>query len=212
MHGQPVRPNNDVRHQPQSSPENPSRGALLVIVSLCLPAFGCPENPLREAYQAQSHGQLNEAGDTFLRVARSDPANLAAWDGAIAIFCQQRVHVARCLEVLDLELELLGTVHRHRDALSLALEGRASARMDRGLAQAAIEDLARAETVTPNRANIAVLQARAWTMLGQREEALIALERAFSLDSKHPELDLIRAWLPAPQATTTTHGDGFGGE
>ncbi|MEO1227297.1 MAG: hypothetical protein AAFZ18_00220 [Myxococcota bacterium] len=148
---------------------------------------GCPQNPIEGARRALERGDLDEAGETFLRVARADPAHLAAWDGAVEVWCRRKVAVARCLEVLDLELDFLGSIARHHDALAASLESRARARLESGLAKSALEDLERAEAAAPERASIHVVRARALGMLGQSEAARAALDRALTLDPHHRE-------------------------
>ena len=179
---------------------------------LCAALYGCPDRVLEEANTALKDGRLEDAGKAFLAAARADPAHLAAWDGAISVFCKRRVHVAKCLEVLDLELELLGSIERHRNALAQSLEARARARLEKGLARAALDDLKRAEKAAPEQASIALAQARAWVMLGLREDALDALDRARTLDPKNPGIDSIRQTIPAPPAENLHPGDGFGGQ
>lgn len=171
----------------------------------------CPENPLKNAYQARDIGQLDKAGYLFLNAARRDPANLAAWDGAVSIFCEKKVHVGRCLEVLDLELDLLGSIERHQDALSISLESRAQARLESGLPRAALDDLNRATEVAPDRAEVALLQAKALIMLGKREAALDAIERAFALKPTLKDINQVRAMIPAPLSVQESTDEGFGG-
>lgn len=170
----------------------------------------CPEAPLKEAQKALDEGRLEAAGEAFLREARRDPAHLAAWDGAVDVWCVRRAHVARCLEVLDLELDLLGSIARHHDALSVSLEARARARMLSGLPQAALADLERARSAAPERGSVAVAQARALAMLGRREEALEALDQARSLSPQDPEIDEVLGLLPGPRSVVGNEA-GFGG-
>ena len=51
-----------------------------------------------------------------------------------------------------LELEMLGNINRHREALSVALEKRARLRLEKGMAKGALMDLARAIKASPWRA------------------------------------------------------------
>lgn len=175
-------------------------------------SLACPQSPLAEAESALSRGDLLRAGQAYLTAARRDPALLAAWDGAVKTYCGRVVHVARCLEVLDLEQRLLGAIlPRHRDALSVSLEARARARLETGLAEAALEDLFRAARAGPRRASVAAATARAHAMLGRREEAIEALERARRLNPDLGELDAIRDVIPGPAPVLRQHEEAFGG-
>jgi tetratricopeptide (TPR) repeat protein len=171
----------------------------------------CPARPLASAREARAEGRLEAAGDAYLAAARRDPALLGAWDGAVDVWCRERVHIARCLGVLDLELELLGTVARHRDALSVALESRARARIEAGLAEAALADLERAAKAAPERGRVHVAKARALIMLGRREAALEALATARRLEPGLPEADEVADLVPAPPARVDDDEPGFGG-
>lgn len=173
----------------------------------------CPDRPLAEAEAARSAARWEEAGDAYLAAARRDPALLAAWDGAVDVWCREIVHVARCLKVLDLELELLGSVVRHHDALSQSLEARARARIDQGLAEPALSDLDRAAKAAPERASVHVARARALAMMGQREPALEALKTARSLQPGIAEADEVVEFIPKPGGAPATEGEpGFGGD
>lgn len=153
---------------------------------------------------------MEAAGERFLAIAKADPAHLAAWDGAVDAWCRQSLNVDRCLKVLDLELDRLGSIARHHDALAVSLEGRASARLDAGFVDAALEDLSRAARAAPDRPEVPLVQARAHAMRGDREAAVRALERAAKLSPHHPGLAPTRALLPtAPQPAETE--PGFGG-
>lgn len=188
--------------------------SLTRISLIALPALllGCPSSQMDDARALAANGQHEAAGDAFLRIARADPANLGAWDGAIEAFCEEEIRVGRCMEVLDLELDLLGTVERHRDALSEALEGRARARLAKGLVDAALEDLARAERAAPNRPDVLVTRARALVAKGDREGALEALYRAKKIDPDHAEADEVFGLVPkAPTPAAPAPDDRFGG-
>lgn len=179
---------------------------------LVLGILGCPDRPLQRAFEDLQAGRFEEAGDAFFREARHDPAHLAAWDGAVEVWCRRAVHVARCLEVLDAELELLGSVERHRDALSHSLETRARARLQSGLVDAALSDLERAAKAAPERSSVPVAEARGLVMLGRREAAIEALERARRLDPRNPEIEEVLRLLPgAGRPTPAPPQEGFGG-
>ncbi len=189
-------------------------GRTPVALALAGALTACPNRPLDAARAALEAGRLDEAGEAFLAAAHRDPALLGAWDGAVEAWCVRAAHVGRCLSVLDLELDRLGSVDRHKDALSEALEGRARARMAAGLVQAALEDLDRAALAAPERAPVLVARARALAMLGQRDEALAALEAAQTIDPSHPELDEVRRMVPGPPAVPDLENAppaGFGG-
>lgn len=191
----------------------PGRGsAWLVALPLSASLCACPSGPLEAARRLAEAGKHIEAGDAFLAVARADPAHLAAWDGAVEAYCVQAVHIGHCLKVLDLELDRLGNIERHHDALSIALERRARSRLDAGLAEAALEDLERASAAAPDRASVQVARARALVMLGRRQPALEALEEAARLDPKNPEIAEVRRTVPAPTVAPSPEGEGFGGE
>src|SRR5688572_18422737 len=94
----------------------------------------CPSSPLAEAEALEQRGELEAAAQQYLRIAKADPANLAAWDRAIEIQCRRRIDVGACIGILDLELDLIGSLQRHHDALGEVLERRARARLDQGMA------------------------------------------------------------------------------
>ena len=174
---------------------------------------GCPADPLEEARRLE---ELDPAASSaaYLQAARADPANLAAWDAAVRLRCEERVDVARCLDVLDLELELLGTVQRHHDALSRALEKRARLRMKRGLLEAARSDLERAKEAGPERASVRAALAKLALMLGETSAARAALEEARMRQPDHPELEELYRLLAPPreaEASPPSAEEGFGG-
>lgn len=173
-------------------------GALLVLTC------GCPSDPLQAARQHERAGDLDLAGEAYLQAAKADPALLAGWDGAVRIFCRQQSDVGRCLAVLDFELELLGRVERHADALAEALEQRARARLETGLVDAARSDLLRAEKVAPTRSTVHTALARVALASGQPVQARQRLERARELEPSLAELeelwDLTRTSTPSASA------------
>lgn len=144
--------------------------------------FGCPDDPLGEARRLESQGELAEAAEAFRRAAKRDPANLAAWDGAVRLYCETLARVGECLSTLDLELDLIGNVVRHTAAYATALEQRARARLESGMPAEAEADIERALRVTPERASLFVVRARARLARGERAEAEKDLARARQLD------------------------------
>ncbi len=157
---------------------------------------GCPDDTLDRARALQKEGRIQEAGDLYTYLAKKDPANLAAWDGAVQLWCREHVDVGACMSVLDLELDLLVNVERHRDALSEVLELRARARAESGMAQAALTDLERAEKAGPNRPSVHTAKARVLMMLGRTDAAHDALDTAKRLDPNHAEADALYQELP----------------
>ena len=176
-------------------------GALAALAVGAAGSIGCPDDPLAEARRLEAEGAQAAAGAAYLAAAKADPALLAAWDGAIRIFCREQSDVGRCLGVLDYELELLGRVDRHAEALAEALETRARARLETGLVDAARSDLERAEQVAPERASVQAALARVALARGDKSEARARLERARRLDPALEELeslwDLTRTSTPA---------------
>lgn len=166
----------------------------LIIGTIALAA--CPDDSLDRARSLEAEGRIQEAGELYVFLAKKDPANLAAWDGAVSLWCTKHVNVGECMNVLDLELDLLGNLERHQDALSEVLELRARARTESGMAKAALSDLARAIPAGPNRPSVYVAQARALMMLGRTDEAHDALDHAKRLDPKHEEADQLYLELP----------------
>ena len=171
-----------------------------LILALC----ACPERALDGARALEASGDLAGAAAAHVEAARRDPANLAAWDGAVRLWCKELHRIDACLEVLDLELDLLGNLQRHRDVLSEALEARARARLEQGLAKSALMDLERARKAGPSRASVMVATARAYVALGAREAAVQSLEKARQLDPNNAEADQVARMIPAAA--------GFGGE
>lgn len=155
----------------------------------------CPQDPLADARASEDRGDHRAAAEAYLEAAKRDPALLAAWDGAVRIWCREHVDVARCLGVLDYELELLGPVPRHADALSESLEARARARMEKGLIDPALDDLLRAERAAPERASVRITRAEAYLMRGQTERARAELETAAKLDPRAPGLGRVQSIL-----------------
>lgn len=181
--------------------------------------FACPSDPLSGAEKLESSGKLEAAAQAYVRIAKADPANLAAWDRAVDIQCRRRIDVGACMGILDLELDLLGTLKRHHDVLSRVLERRARARLTQGLAEAALEDLARAEKAAPERASVQVAKAKALATLGRADEAHQTLLKARSLDPTNEEASALFAELPKPteelfgggakRAPGPSHGPGI---
>ncbi len=183
----------------------PARSILLSLVATTL-ITGCPDQRLAAARRLAAQGQPQKAAEAFVALAKADPANLGAWDGAVQIWCRDLANVGKCMSVLDLELKLLGSLQRHRDALSEVLERRARARLAQGLVDAALADLDRATKAGPNRASVHAARARAHMMRGAREDMLRALKRAKTLDPHLAEVDALYRLLPSE-----ARHDGFGG-
>lgn len=182
--------------------------------------IGCADRLLEHADRLAEQGRHLQAGESYLAVARTHPALLAAWDGAIHAFCHQEVRVGRCLEVLDLELSILGPVPRHRDVLSATLERRARHRLEQGLVDAALEDLDRAQRAGPERASVYSARARALAARGDLEGAREQLAEATRREPKLAEANqLIEELFSDPTrpytADRTVDDDGpddeFGG-
>lgn len=174
-------------------------------LSLSLAAlFACPGAPIDEARRLETAGERAAAAERYQAVARADPANLAAWDAAVRLWCRELARIDRCVGLLELELELLGDLARHREALGEALEARGRRRLEAGLVDAAIGDLERAEKAAPRRASVHAAFARVAITRGDREAALQALDRARRLDPKLDELETLTEALPTEE--------GFGGE
>ncbi len=147
------------------------------------------------------------AAEAYRMAAKRDPANLAAWDGAVRLFCEELARVGECLSTLDLELDLIGNVVRHTAAYASALEQRARARLETGMAAEAQSDVERAMKVTPNRASLYVVRARAHLARGDKEKAEKDLTRARQLDPTQAEAnELIEVLNAAPEPE-----DRFGG-
>jgi tetratricopeptide (TPR) repeat protein len=167
----------------------------------------CPSNDIEKARALEREGKIEEAGELYLDLAKKDPANLAAWDGAVELYCRKHVHVGQCMGVLDLELDRLGNLERHHDALSEVLELRARARIEQGIIDAAIADLERAEKAAPKRSTVYSARARAFVHLGKMDEARVQLERAKELDPQNEEIAEVWKLLPVPGEGR----DDFGG-
>lgn len=192
------------------------RAPVTVVASTIFAALlaGCPDRPLDRARALEEKGDLREAGELYVDAAKADPANLAAWDAAIELWCRKSFNVGECMGVLDLELKLLGNVERHKEALSEVLELRARARSEQGLIDAALSDLDRAQRAMPNRSTVYSARARALLKQGLREEALTALKRARELDRKNAEVDeLAKAIAEKKTAEKPKAGEEkFGGQ
>lgn len=184
----------------------PNHRALAALV-LTLPALaGCPDRPLDRGAELEAKGQLTEAGELYVELVKLDPANLPAWDRAVELWCKKKVDVGQCMNVLDLELDKLGNLARHHDALAEVLELRARARIEQGIVDAALSDLDRAERASPKRATLYTARARALIHVGRRADAVTALKRARDLEPTNAEIEELLKLLPedAPD-------DGFGG-
>lgn len=166
---------------------------------------GCPDRPLDRAIALEAQGHLEEAGELYVDVAKKDPANLAAWDHAVELWCRKKVNVGECMNVLDLELDRLGNLERHHDALAEVLELRARARLEQGLLDAALQDLERAERAGPLRPGVHAAKARVLLRAGRRDAALEAIRRARELDPSAVEVEELLRELRA------TADEGFGG-
>lgn len=176
-------------------------------VTALLGLTACPERPLEAGKKLEESGRFAEAGELYLHTAKEDPANLAAWDAAVDLWCRRQINVGECMTVLDVELQLLGTLDRHQDALAEVLELRARARLEQGLVEAALADLDRAEKAAPNRATVWVAQARCYLALGKADEAERLLDRAKKKDPHLAEADELLRTLPRAPAPE----EGFGG-
>ena len=196
-------------HQYGADMPRPDFGIACGAVAVAL--LGCPDNRLSNARQLVNEGRYQEAGDAFVALAKADPANLGAWDGAVELWCKKQVNVGQCMGVLDLELKLLGSLQRHRDALSEVLERRARARLAQGLIPSALADLERAEKAAPERAVIHAVRARAHMMRGDRTAMLASLNRAKKLDPKLAEADELYSLVPTSSQADAADGEGFGG-
>ena len=168
----------------------------------------CPHRALDDVRALAAAGQKKEAAALALATAKADPANLAAWDAAVDLWCNQLVVVGECLNVLDLELDLLGNVQRHKDALSDVLVRRARARLADGLPKAALMDLDRAAKAGPKRAGVHIARAEVYASLGERSRAVQALERARKIDPNHHGIDHAAKLIPEAPAD----GEAFGGD
>lgn len=164
-----------------------SASALGLAIGALSTLIGCPQDPLAEARALEQRGESIAAAEAFRLAAKRDSANLAAWDGAVRLYCEELARVGECLSTLDLELDLIGNVARHTAAYASALEQRARARLESGMAAEAEADIERALRVTPDRASLFVVRARARLARGQREEAEKDLSRARQLDPNQAE-------------------------
>lgn len=193
----------------------PVRSFALPLSALLFSAFvaACPTREIDRARELAARGAHKEAGELYVDIARADPANLAAWDGAVDAWCRRSVHVGECMNVLDLELKLLGNLERHKEALSEVLELRARSRIEQGLIDAALDDLSRAERASASRSSVFAARARAYAHVGDRDRALVAIERARELDPRNEELAELLGLLPgeAPR-DETREGEAFGAE
>lgn len=176
----------------------------IAVLALLAATAGCPSSPLSDARALESGGDKEGAAEAYFTVAKDDAANLAAWDSAVRIWCDELARIDKCLDVLDAELATLGNLQRHQDALSKALELRARTRMKAGLVKSALMDLERAKKAGPGRASVFVAKARGYAMLGVRHLAEQALEQARKLDPNNEEANEVAKMLPAEE--------GFGGQ
>ncbi len=178
----------------------------LATLGLGLALFGCPSRGIDGARKLENEGKLAEAAAAYKEVATKETQNLAAWDRAVDLTCDKLGRIDECAQLLDLELSILGSITRHRDALSSALEKRARARTEQGLPDAAIQDLDRAQKASPWRATVYAARARAHAMLGHRNSAEHDIEKAKEIDPTLAEGDALAFELPAPDPEP-----GFGG-
>jgi tetratricopeptide (TPR) repeat protein len=183
------------------------RQAVLALAASSIILAACPANDLEKARALEREGRISEAGELYVDLAKKDPANLGAWDGAVELYCRKHVNVGECISVLDLELDRLGNLERHHDALSEVLELRARARIEQGVIDAALTDLERAEKAGAKRSTVYSAKARAMVHLGRMDDARLALDRAKELDPKNEEIDELLKLLPVK-----TPEDGFGGK
>jgi tetratricopeptide (TPR) repeat protein len=174
-------------------------------------ATACPSRDLDRARELEAEGHLREAGEAYVDIAKKDPANLAAWDAAIELWCKKSTNVGECMSVLDLELDRLGNLDRHKSALSEVLELRARARLEQGLTEAALADLDRAERAMPNRSTVFTARARALLKQSDKDAVVEALKRAKELDAANPEIEDILREMNAPKPIRAPSGEGFGG-
>ena len=186
----------------------PGTSMVRVLLILSFALTGCPDRQLDDARALIEAGRYEEAGEAFVALAKADPANLGAWDGAVRLWCRDQVNVGRCISVLDLELQLLGTLQRHRDALAEVLERRARARLEQGLVEPALDDLERAIKAAPERPSVHVAQARAYMMKGEADAMLKALDLAKKLDPRQVEADELYQLVPT---ASVADDEGFGG-
>jgi len=163
--------------------------AFLALALVALVALGCPDDPLGQAKALEDRGETEASAAAYLAAAKADPALIAAWDGAIHGYCRVLSDVGRCLSVLDYELELLGPVPRHADALAEALEARGRARLAKGMVDAAQSDFERAEQVAPERGSVQAALARVALARGDQALAAQRLDDARKLDPGLPELE-----------------------
>lgn len=169
---------------------------------------GCPDDPLAKPRGLEARGEFAQAAQAYVDVARADPANLAAWDGAVRVACEVRLDVAACLKVLDFELEVLGSVQRHADALATSLERRARARLEQGMVEAAAADLRRAEAAAPERGVVHATWARLHLARGDVEAARRALEEA---RHRTPDLPELKGLYQLLESAAPSDPEGFGG-
>ncbi|MBI2376633.1 MAG: hypothetical protein HYV07_21735 [Deltaproteobacteria bacterium] len=173
-------------------------------LALCLCA--CPDRGIDAAKDLEQAGKLDEAAEAYRELAKNEPNNLAAWDRAVDLTCVKLVKIDACAQLLDVELELLGSIARHRDALSTSLESRARARMEQGLPDAALLDLDRAQKASPWRASVHAARAKVHAMLGHRASAEADIKKAKEIDPTLAEGDALAFELPDPDPEP-----GFGG-
>lgn len=188
----------------------PSKSVPALTLALALAGLtGCPDRPLDRGAELEAKGQLTEAGELYVELVKQDPANLPAWDRAVDVWCRKKVDVGQCMNVLDLELDKLGNLERHHDALAEVLELRARARIEQGIVDAALSDLDRATKASPKRGSLYTARARALIHVGRRDDAITALKRARELDPSSVEIEELLKLLP--DTTEPVDTDGFGG-
>jgi len=173
-----------------------------VWIGIALLLTACPD-PEWKALAAREKNDPEGAAARWVEIAKADRANLAAWDAAVRLWCRELARVDRCVEVLELELDLLGSLQRHQEELSVALEARARDRLKIGLVKSALMDLERARLAGPKRASVLTANAKAYALIGERSLALEQLAKARLLEPDHPEIEEVVRALPDEE--------GFGG-
>lgn len=166
----------------------------------------CARGDLDAARRLEAEGRLRAAGAAFQRLAESDPANLAAWDGAVRIWCRRLAAVGRCAAVLGEERARIGRVERHEAALFDALVGRAHARIDAGLIAAAADDIARAEKMRMASPRLVAAKARLALRTNAPDQARNHLQAGLNRWPDAPELQAVA------QTLETRRDQQFGGE
>lgn len=177
------------------------------LILTVLATGACAERTTGEAAALHQAGKVREAAVAYRAAAKADPANLAAWDGAIELFCRELADVGECLSTLDLELDLIGKLDRHRDVLGEVLERRARARLDQGLVEAALSDVERGLRAAPDRPGLHVARARAYLATGDLQRATDAVTIARKVAPADGEvLRLVDELFPDPEGKDAPFG------